>query len=269
MRDDADLDGLATLIMTHAFGRTPLPPEVAGVLAISHLLATAKPEDRQGIRQLATAWFTDQPSTVTDPARWSVRSAARLPAAPSIPLAGHSSNVSGITAFTTRDGHQRLASAGFDGTIRVWDPFTARQVGDPLIGHGGKVIRLISMALDDAVLLVSAHQDGLVRFWDAEIQLLIGEPLAAHRDFTYALDTCVIDGCDLLTTGVPMALCAFGTPLLASRSESCSADTRQASPTSPPSPHATISHELLASALMVPPRFRTPFRYGIPSRVNN
>ena len=57
------------------------------------------------------------------------------------------------------------------------------------------------MALDDAVLLVSAHQDDLVRFWDAEIQLLIGEPLAAHRDFTYALDTCVIDGCDLLTTG--------------------------------------------------------------------
>ena len=201
MRDDADLDGLATLIMTHAFGRTPLPPEVAGVLAISHLLATAKPEDRQGIRQLATAWFTDQPSTVTDPARWSVRSTARLPAAPSIPLAGHSSSVSDITAFTTRDGHQRLASAGFDGTIRVWDPFTARQVGGPLIGHGGKVMRLISMALDDAVLLVSAHQDGLVRFWDAETQLLIGEPLAAHRDFTYALDTCVIDGCDLLTTG--------------------------------------------------------------------
>ena len=55
MRDDADLDGLATLTMTHAFGRTPLPPEVAGVLAISHLLAKAKPEDRQGIRQLATA----------------------------------------------------------------------------------------------------------------------------------------------------------------------------------------------------------------------
>jgi len=201
MRNDADLDGLATLIMTHAFGRTPLPPEVAGVLAISHLLATAKPEDRQGIRQLATAWFTDQPSTVTDPARWSVRSAARLPAAPSIPLAGHSSSVSDITAFTTRDGHQRLASAGFDGTIRVWDPFTARHVGGPLIGHGGTVIRLISMALDDAVLLVSAHQDGLVRFWDAETQLLIGEPLTAHRDFTYALDTCVIDGCDLLITG--------------------------------------------------------------------
>ncbi len=201
MRNDADLDGLATLIMTHAFGRTPPPPEVAGVLAISHLLATAKPEDRQGIRQLATAWFTDQPSTVTDPARWSVRSAARLPAAPSIPLAGHSSSVSDITTFTTRDGHQRLASAGFDGTIRVWDPFTARHVGDPLIGHGGTVIRLISMALDDAVLLVSAHQDGLVRFWDAETQLLIGEPLAAHHDFTYALDTCVIDGCDLLITG--------------------------------------------------------------------
>jgi len=201
MRDDADLNGLATLIMTHAFGRTPLPPEVAGVLAISHLLATAKPEDRQGIRQLATAWFTDQPSTVTDPARWSVRSAARLPAAPSIPLAGHSSSVSDITTFTTRDGHQRLASAGFDGTIRVWDPFTARHVGDPLIGHGGTEIRLISMALDDAVLLVSAHQDGLVRFWDAETQLLIGEPLAAHHDFTYALDTCVIDGCDLLITG--------------------------------------------------------------------
>ena len=269
MRDDADLDGLATLIMTHAFGRAPLPPEVAGVLAISHLLATANPEDRQGIRQLATAWFTDQPSTVTDPARWSVRSAARLPAAPSIPLAGHSSNVSDITAFTTRDGHQRLASASFDGTIRVWDPFAARHIGGPLIGHGGTVIRLISMALDDAVLLVSAHQDGLVRFWDAETQLLIGEPLAAHRDVTYALDTCVIDGCDLLTTGGPMAPCASGTLFPAGRSESCAVGTKRTSPISPPSPHAPINRELPASALMVPPRFRTSFRYGIPSRVNN
>ena len=49
---------LTQRIMQDAFGRYSLPPRVAGMLAASHLLRDADPQDRQGIRQLATALLT-------------------------------------------------------------------------------------------------------------------------------------------------------------------------------------------------------------------
>ena len=67
------VDSSITLVMTHAFGRVPLPPEVAGILTATHLLRNAFSEDRQGIQQLATAWFTDQSPAITDPTRWHLR----------------------------------------------------------------------------------------------------------------------------------------------------------------------------------------------------
>ena len=33
----------------------------------------------------------------------------------------------------------RIASGGFDNTVRVWDPATGKPVGDPLTGHTGPV----------------------------------------------------------------------------------------------------------------------------------
>ena len=57
----------------------------------------------------------------------------------------------------------RLASAGRDGSVRVWDPATGEQL-QQLTGHTGRV-NGVAWA-PDATRLASAGDDGSVRVWD-------------------------------------------------------------------------------------------------------
>ncbi|ACZ87261.1 WD40 repeat domain-containing protein [Streptosporangium roseum] len=58
------------------------------------------------------------------------------------------------------DGHL-LATAGEDGTARLWDPDTGQPVGDPLAGHAAGVGALAFHP--DGHLLATAGDDGTVR----------------------------------------------------------------------------------------------------------
>jgi WD40 repeat protein len=63
------------------------------------------------------------------------------------------------------DGHT-IASAGADGTVRLWDSRTHRQLGSPLTGHTGDVW---SVAFShDGSTLASAGADGTIRLWDVK-----------------------------------------------------------------------------------------------------
>ena len=95
---------------------------------------------------------------------------------------------------------QTLASASFDGTIRLWDPHTVEHT-TLLIGHTGSVN---SIAFNpDGQTLASVSQDTTIRLWDPRT----GEhktTLRAHSGFTYIGFTSVAfspDGQTLATGG--------------------------------------------------------------------
>ena len=71
-----------------------------------------------------------------------------------------------------------LASAGDDGTVRIWDPATGQQRAT-LTGHAGPVTA-VAIA-PDGTWLASAGDDGSVRIWDPATGAAARRPHRPHR----------------------------------------------------------------------------------------
>jgi WD40 repeat protein len=76
-------------------------------------------------------------------------------------LHGHIGAVNNMAL--NRDGGM-LASAGDDGTVRLWDVAGGRQLGEPLLGHKGPVQDVAFSP--DGRMLASAGADGAIYLWD-------------------------------------------------------------------------------------------------------
>jgi len=70
-----------------------------------------------------------------------------------------------------------LASASRDGTVRLWDVATHRQIGNPLAGHPRGVI-LVAFSPDGKTLAGAGNKS--MRLWDTATHRQIGNPLAGH-----------------------------------------------------------------------------------------
>jgi WD40 repeat protein/transcriptional regulator with XRE-family HTH domain len=117
------------------------------------------------------------------------------------PLTGHTDRVNGLCAIPGAsatgcpDEPAWIASAGADGTVRVWDPVTSRPVGQPLTGHADRVYRVCAIpraAPDGRTWIASTAADGTVRVWDPVAGRPVGEPLTGHTGGVYGL--CAIPG---------------------------------------------------------------------------
>ncbi|MEO3812727.1 hypothetical protein ABGB17_27310 [Sphaerisporangium sp. B11E5] len=91
-----------------------------------------------------------------------------------------------------------LATAGEDGTVRIWDPATGKQHGAPLTGHNGEVQSVTYSP--DGTHLATAGENGTVRIWNAATKEPVGAPLTGHTGNVYSAAYSP-DGTHLATAG--------------------------------------------------------------------
>jgi WD40 repeat protein len=73
-----------------------------------------------------------------------------------------------------------LATAGDDGTIRLWDPNRLEPVGQPLTGHSNGVWG-VAFSPDGRLLASAGGPDETVRLWDVNTGTSVGDPLTGHK----------------------------------------------------------------------------------------
>ena len=78
-----------------------------------------------------------------------------------------------------------LASAGDDGTVRLWDAATRSALGPPL-NHPHRYVRSLAFS-PDGKLLASADLNGYLIFWDVSTRQPIGEPIKAEKQSVQSL----------------------------------------------------------------------------------
>ncbi|GIF76977.1 trypsin-like peptidase domain-containing protein [Asanoa siamensis] len=127
----------------------------------------------------------------TDGAAYRARWAHTPPRLDGTVLEGHSDAVYDVCAVPMA-GRDFLASAGADGTVRLWDPLTGR-VERVLTGHPEGVRGLWAVPADDGTLLATAGLDGTIGVWHAGTGARL-RTLSGHSDWVRNLCAVPVPG---------------------------------------------------------------------------
>ncbi|HYA50041.1 MAG TPA: WD40 repeat domain-containing protein, partial [Streptosporangiaceae bacterium] len=170
LRDDDYLlhADLRRLIQSADGARSAPGRRRAQLLRLTPRAITAGPRDRAGLFSVTEA-LDDLGTSYRDggwQAPYRALWASVKPRSERATLEGHQGWLTGMCPLTVA-GKQLLASAGTDGTVRVWDPQTGEQ-RTMMEGHEGVVNGICPVTAAGRELLASAGGDGTVRIWDPQ-----------------------------------------------------------------------------------------------------
>lgn len=81
------------------------------------------------------------------------------------PSTGHEGGINALDVAMIDD--QAVAvTGGEDGTVRLWDLATGRQIGLPLTGHTWSVEAVTVTTMQDRPVALTGGRDGVIRVWD-------------------------------------------------------------------------------------------------------
>jgi WD40 repeat protein len=111
-----------------------------------------------------------------------------------------SGGIRSLVAWIRTDDVKYVASAGRDGTIRVWNADTGSMVGDPL-RTGSAVHALVWWEKQNEVVLTSAGSDGSFSNWNPYDGTLLARTITDHNSAVRDIATWATRDCRYLATG--------------------------------------------------------------------
>ncbi|WBB57222.1 trypsin-like peptidase domain-containing protein [Verrucosispora sp. WMMD573] len=194
----AHLDRLLTVVDAEHTPTAPLAQARARLLQRTPLAVAAEPAERAALLSVVDRLDGLNSGIVADEAPYRARWAHTPPRQERSVLDGHSQAVYDVAAIEI-DNRRLLASAGDDGTVRLWDPLT-NQVESVFTCHADTIRGVCAVRTGAGeVLIATASHDGTVGLWEPRTGRRRHE-LRGHHDWVRNICVIPLPAGDLLVS---------------------------------------------------------------------